>query len=200
MVSLWHHYGSCFRNSATNAGRTPPRIPRHSYSGQRLARQEIRPTGPLYSAITDICMKLFLRRPLRGESARGRSPQSSRRGANAASRRAGGGQTRRPVSDYQSIQVGGGDGRGCARHCAGGTPALPGGHHRAGGTPALPGSHHRAGGTPALPGSHHCAGGTPALPGSHHRAGGTPALPGSHHCAGGTPALPGGSLLGAACR
>ena len=43
--------------------------------------------------------------PLEGESARGRSPQSSRRGANAASRRAGGGQTRRPVSDYQSIQV-----------------------------------------------------------------------------------------------
>ncbi len=79
------------------------------------------------------------------------------------------------------IQVGG-DGRGCARLGAGGTPALPGGHHR-------------AGGTPALPGGHHCAGGTPALPGGHHRAGGTPALPGSHHCAGGTPALPGGSLL-----
>ena len=39
--------------------------------------------------------------PLEGESARGRSPQSSRWGANAASRRAGGGQTRRPVSDYQ---------------------------------------------------------------------------------------------------
>ena len=39
--------------------------------------------------------------PLEGESARGRSPQSSRRGANAASRRAGGGQTPRPVSQYQ---------------------------------------------------------------------------------------------------
>ena len=35
-----------------------------------------------------------------------------------------------------------GDGRGCARHCAGGTPALPGSRHCAGGTPALPGSHH----------------------------------------------------------
>ncbi len=35
--------------------------------------------------------------PLEGESARGRSPQSSRRGAAAASHRAGGGQTRRPV-------------------------------------------------------------------------------------------------------
>ena len=63
----WSHYGTIMvpgRNSATNAGRTPPRIPRNSCSGQRLARQEIRPTGPLYSAITDICMKLFLRRPL----------------------------------------------------------------------------------------------------------------------------------------
>ena len=28
------------------------------------------------------------------------------------------------------VDPGGGDGRGCARHCAGGTPALPGGHHR----------------------------------------------------------------------
>ena len=27
------------------------------------------------------------------------------------------------------VDLGGGDGRGCARVCAGGTPALPGGHH-----------------------------------------------------------------------
>ena len=37
------------------------------------------------------------------------------------------------------VDPSGGDGRGCARHCAGGTPALPGSHHCAGGTPALPG-------------------------------------------------------------
>ena len=53
------------------------------------------------------------------------------------------------------VDPSGGDGRGCARLGAGGTPALPGSHHCAGGTPALPGSRHRAGGTPALPGSLH---------------------------------------------
>ena len=42
-----------------------------------------------------------------------------------------------------------GDGRGCARLGAGGTPALPGAVRPAGG------SRHRAGGTPALPGSRH---------------------------------------------
>ena len=40
------------------------------------------------------------------------------------------------------VDPSGGDGRGCARLGAGGTPALPGSHHRAGGTPALPGSRH----------------------------------------------------------
>ena len=40
------------------------------------------------------------------------------------------------------VDPSGGDGRGCARLGAGGTPALPGSHHRAGGTPALPGSLH----------------------------------------------------------
>ena len=37
------------------------------------------------------------------------------------------------------VDPSGGDGRGCARLGAGGTPALPGSHHCAGGTPALPG-------------------------------------------------------------
>ena len=40
------------------------------------------------------------------------------------------------------VDPSGGDGRGCARLGAGGTPALPGSHHCAGGTPALPGSCH----------------------------------------------------------
>ena len=87
---------------------------------------------------------------------------------------------RRAVAPFP-VDPSGGDGRGCARLGAGGTPALPGSRHCAGGTPALPGSRHCAGGTPALPGSRHRAGGTPALPGSRHRAGETPALPGSCH-------------------
>ena len=40
------------------------------------------------------------------------------------------------------VDPSGGDGPGCARLGAGGTPALPGSHHCAGGTPALPGSLH----------------------------------------------------------
>ena len=70
------------------------------------------------------CAGLNITPPLRG----------SRREGGARSR-AGGGQTPRSVSDYQrrvgSVVLGtliqsGGDGRGRARLCAGGTPALPG--------------------------------------------------------------------------
>ena len=73
------------------------------------------------------CAGLNITPPLRG----------SRREGGARSR-AGGGQTPRSVSDYQrrvgSVVLGtliqsGGDGRGRARLCAGGTPALPGSSH-----------------------------------------------------------------------